>query len=38
MLPVLALCVDAPLLMGMLSDIASKRLPVLHIRLNLPQN
>jgi len=24
--------------MGTLSDIASERLPVLHIRLNLPQN
>ena len=37
MLPTLALCVDA-LLMGTLSDVASERLPVLHIRLNLPQN
>ena len=27
-----------PLLMRMLSDVASERLPVLHIRLNLPQN
>jgi hypothetical protein len=38
MLPALALCVDAPLLMGTLPDVASERLPVLHIRLNLPQN
>ena len=38
MLPGLALCVDAPLLMGALSDVASKRLRVLHIRLNLPEN
>ena len=38
MLPALPLCVDAALLMGTLSDVASKRLPVLHIRLNLPQN
>ena len=38
MLPALLLCVDAPLLMGVLADIASERLPVLHIRLNLPQN
>jgi len=27
-----------PLLMRMLSDVASERLPVLHIRLNLPQS
>jgi len=27
-----------PLLMGKLADVASKWLPVLHIRLNLPQN
>ncbi len=27
-----------PLLMGTLSDVASERLPVLHIRLNLPHN
>ena len=32
------LCVDAALLMGALSDVASKRLHVLHIRLNLPEN
>ena len=38
MLPALPLCVDEPLLMGAFSDVASKRLPVLHIRLNLPQN
>ena len=38
MLPALLLCVDGPLLMGALSDIASERLPVLHIRLNLPHN
>ena len=38
MLPALALSVDAPLLMGAFSDVASERLPVLHIRLNLPQN
>ena len=38
MLPALPLCVDAALLMGARSDVASKRLPVLHIRLNLPQN
>ena len=38
-------CVDPPatrqslgLLMGMPSDVASKRLRVLHIRLNLPEN
>ena len=38
MLPDLPLSVDQPLLMAALSDVASKRLPVLHIRLNLPQN
>jgi len=38
MLPALALSVDAPLLMGTLSNVASERLPVLHIRLNLPHN
>jgi hypothetical protein len=38
MLSALPLCVDAPLLMGTLSDIASKWLLVLHIRLNLPHN
>ena len=38
MLPALLLCVDAPLLMGTLSNVASERLPVLHIRLNLPQS
>jgi hypothetical protein len=37
MLPALLLCVDA-LLMGKQADVASERLPVLHIRLNLPQN
>lgn len=37
MLPALLLCVDA-LLMGKLADVASKPLPVLHIRLNLPHN
>jgi hypothetical protein len=37
MLPALLLCVDA-LLMGKLADVASGRLPVLHIRLNLPHN
>jgi hypothetical protein len=34
-------CVDPParrLLMGTPSDVASKRLRVLHIRLNLPEN
>ena len=38
-------CVDPPairnlwgLLMGKPSDVASKRLRVLHIRLNLPEN
>jgi hypothetical protein len=34
-------CVDLPaegLLTGTLSDVASKWLRVLHIRLNLPQN
>jgi hypothetical protein len=38
MLPALVLCVDAILLTGALSDVASERLPVLHIRLNLPHN
>lgn len=37
MLPALLLCVDA-LLIGMLPSVASKWLPMLHIRLNLPQN
>ena len=38
MLPALTLPVDALLLMGTLSDVASKWLRVLHIRLNLPEN
>ena len=38
MLPALPLCVDRSLLMAAFSDVASKWLPVLHIRLNLPQN
>ena len=38
MLPGLVLSVDAPLLMAAFSDVASKRLRVLHIRPNLPEN
>jgi len=38
MLPALAFSVDALLLMGALSDVASKWLRMLHIRLNLPEN
>jgi len=38
MLPDLPLSVDQPLLTAAFSDVASKRSPVLHIRLNLPQN
>lgn len=38
MLPDLSLPVDQPLLTAAFSDVASKWLPVLHIRLNLPQN
>jgi hypothetical protein len=38
MLPDLPHCVDQPLLMAAFSNVASERLPVLHIRLNLPQN
>jgi hypothetical protein len=34
----LSLPVDEPLLTAAFSDVASERLPVLHIRLNLPQN
>ena len=38
MLPCLVLYVDVLLLMAAFSDVASKRLRVLHIRLNLPEN
>jgi hypothetical protein len=38
MLPALPLSVDALLLMEALSDVASKWLRVLHIRLNLPES
>ena len=38
MLPALVLPVDALLLMAAFSDVASKWLRVLHIRLNLPEN
>jgi hypothetical protein len=40
-LPTSRICVDLPiqgLLMGTPSDVASDRLHVLHIRLNLPEN
>jgi hypothetical protein len=38
MLPDLSLPVDEPLLTAAFSDVASNWRPVLHIRLNLPQN
>jgi hypothetical protein len=38
MLPDLPVSVDQPLLTAAFSDVASKWPPVLHIRLNLPQN
>jgi hypothetical protein len=38
MLPDLPLSVDPSLLTATFPDVASKWLPVLHIRLNLPQN
>ena len=38
MLPDLPLSVDWSLLTAAFADVATKRSPVLHIRLNLPQN
>jgi hypothetical protein len=38
MLPDLPQCVDQRLLMAAVSNVASKRLHMLHIRINLPQN